>query len=244
VYENGTSEALYAGTDVGVYYRDASLTEWIPFNNKLPNVIVNDLEIHYNADSNTLLAGTFGRGVWESPTPPKAEFEADQTEVCINRNVVFNDLSYISIADYEWDFGESAQPQTATGAGPHNVTYRTAGSKTIKLTVLSAAKFNTEIKYDYITVRPENFLNIAPNPNFGLFQIKYFSTSTAQLQISIFDQYGKKLFSENRNKDTDVFDAQIDITGIDSGIYTIEIEQDSKITSKQIVVVRNNANNK
>ena len=41
------------------------MTEWIPFNDGLPNVIVKELEIHYA--EGTISAATFGRGVWESP---------------------------------------------------------------------------------------------------------------------------------------------------------------------------------
>ena len=37
----------------------------MPFNNGLPNVIVKELEIHYN--KGTISAATFGRGIWESP---------------------------------------------------------------------------------------------------------------------------------------------------------------------------------
>ena len=55
----------YIGTDVGVYYKDNTMTEWVPFNNGLPNVIVNELEIHYS--EGTISAATYGRGVWESP---------------------------------------------------------------------------------------------------------------------------------------------------------------------------------
>ena len=65
VYQGGANDDLYIGTDIGVYYKDNSMTDWIPFNNGLPNVIVKDLEIHY--DKGTISAATFGRGVWESP---------------------------------------------------------------------------------------------------------------------------------------------------------------------------------
>lgn len=64
VYENGTSDALYIGTDLGVYYRNSSMSDWIPFNTGLPNVVVNELEISYN--NNKLWAATFGRGLWNS----------------------------------------------------------------------------------------------------------------------------------------------------------------------------------
>ena len=56
---------MYIGTDIGVYYKNNNMSEWIPFNDGLPNVIVKELEIHYGAG--TISAATYGRGVWESP---------------------------------------------------------------------------------------------------------------------------------------------------------------------------------
>jgi hypothetical protein len=56
--------ALYIGTDLGVYYRDVNTGDWIPFQNGLPNVPVSDIEI-YEA-SNTIRAATYGRGLWSS----------------------------------------------------------------------------------------------------------------------------------------------------------------------------------
>jgi photosystem II stability/assembly factor-like uncharacterized protein len=64
VYQTGSNEGLYVGTDLGVFYTNNTLTEWIPFMENLPNVVVTDLEINYNA--NILYAGTYGRGVWKS----------------------------------------------------------------------------------------------------------------------------------------------------------------------------------
>jgi photosystem II stability/assembly factor-like uncharacterized protein len=64
VYQKGSNGGLYIGTDVGVYYTDASMTDWIPFSTGLPNVVVTELEIQYS--SNELRAGTFGRGLWKS----------------------------------------------------------------------------------------------------------------------------------------------------------------------------------
>lgn len=65
VYDpNGTSiDAIYIGTDIGVFYRDNNLGDWIPFNNGLPVVEITDLEIH---PTGLLRAGTYGRGIWET----------------------------------------------------------------------------------------------------------------------------------------------------------------------------------
>jgi photosystem II stability/assembly factor-like uncharacterized protein len=58
------ADALYIGTDIGVFYRDNSLGDWIPFSNGLPVVEVTDLEI--NESAGLLKAGTYGRGVWQT----------------------------------------------------------------------------------------------------------------------------------------------------------------------------------
>ena len=65
VYQGSASDDLYIGTDIGVYYKNNTMSDWVPFMNGLPNVIVKELEIHY--DGGTISAATFGRGVWESP---------------------------------------------------------------------------------------------------------------------------------------------------------------------------------
>ena len=63
-YYNNLNDDIYIGTDVGVYYRNASMSSWIPFMTGLPNVIVNDIDIFYLTGK--VRAGTYGRGVWQS----------------------------------------------------------------------------------------------------------------------------------------------------------------------------------
>jgi len=64
VMESGTDEGLYLGTDLGVFYRDTTMSDWIAFNTNLPNVIIDELEIQYATGK--LRAGTYGRGLWET----------------------------------------------------------------------------------------------------------------------------------------------------------------------------------
>jgi len=64
VYQNNTNDEIYIGTDFGVYYTDASLSDWLPYQAGLPNVIVDDIEINYTASK--LRVATYGRGIWES----------------------------------------------------------------------------------------------------------------------------------------------------------------------------------
>lgn len=65
-YHNGSPDGLYIGTDMGVFYRDNTMSDWTPFDTGLPHVIVNELEIFY--PTNKIRAATYGRGIWESNT--------------------------------------------------------------------------------------------------------------------------------------------------------------------------------
>lgn len=65
VWDDNGKDGLYLGMDYGVYYIDNTFSDWQPFSNLLPNVIINELEI--NNETRTLYAGTYGRGLWASP---------------------------------------------------------------------------------------------------------------------------------------------------------------------------------
>lgn len=61
---NTSNESLYIGTDVGIFYRNNTLNDWVSFSNGLPNVVVRELEIQ--KATSKIRAGTYGRGLWES----------------------------------------------------------------------------------------------------------------------------------------------------------------------------------
>ena len=92
-------------------------------------------------------------------------FIADKTVAFIGEEVVFTDLSTGSnITSWSWNFGEGANPATATGQGPHTVTYSSLGYKTISLTLNGQ---ETETKEDYIYIKePSNtYLLYEQEPN-------------------------------------------------------------------------------
>ena len=69
-YQPGSSDVLYIGTPVGVFYRSSTMSDWSYFGNGLPNVPIDDLQVHNDGH---LYAGTYGRGIWRtevfSPCP-------------------------------------------------------------------------------------------------------------------------------------------------------------------------------
>jgi len=156
VYQNGAAggDGIYIGTDVGVYFRDNSMTTWVDFSSGLPNCEVSDLEIYYA--TGRLRAATFGRGTWDSdlyssvPTAPVASFTANNQTICVGQSVQFTSTSSGQPTSYSWTF-QGGTPATSTTQNP-SVTYNTAGTYDVSLTVSNANGQNTSSQTGYITV--------------------------------------------------------------------------------------------
>ena len=155
-YENSSNHALYAGCDIGVYYRNGEMSEWISFNDELPNVIVNELEIHY--ETGKVRAATYGRGLWESDLyldttlPAFPMFIVPENLIYSGEFVDFRDYSYGDPTSYLWTF-EGGTPETST-AESLSVQYNSSGVFDVTLEVSNEYGSNIVIKEDYITVEP------------------------------------------------------------------------------------------
>lgn len=56
------NQDAYLGTDVGVFFKSAAMSDWLPFYNGLPRVPVTEMHIR----NSFIYAATFGRGIWKS----------------------------------------------------------------------------------------------------------------------------------------------------------------------------------
>lgn len=135
IYSNNLNDAIYVGTDVGVYYRDGSMTSWTPFMTGLPNVVVNDFEIFY--PTNKIRAATYGRGVWQSDLNydpvalPTAYYSIAYSSACVNTAFVFNDQSSNAPIAWNWTLS-GATPSVSTVKNP-SATYTATGIYTVSL---------------------------------------------------------------------------------------------------------------
>ena len=83
--------------------------------------------------------------------PPVAEFVAERTLVAEGANVAFTDLSEHAIGSWSWDFGDGG---SSNERNPE-YSYTSEGVYTVTLAVTGPVGNDTEVKSDYITVRPE-----------------------------------------------------------------------------------------
>nr|MDA3865931.1 GEVED domain-containing protein [Salinivirgaceae bacterium] len=88
---------------------------------------------------------TFG-----SAPAPVANFSANATTITAGASVSFTDQSTNNPTAWAWSF-DGATPSTSTTQNP-TVTYNTAGTYQVSLTVSNGTGNDTETKYSYITV--------------------------------------------------------------------------------------------
>ena len=159
VFDTNSLEALYVGTDAGVYYQDPTTSGWVAFNTGLPvSVEVTELEIYYDNDTasfNAIRASTYGRGLWGSAlyNVDSVDFVADSTSICEGLSVDYTDMSTGSPSSWSWSF-PGGTPSISSLQNPQNIEYSTPGSYDVTLTTDWNTYYITNTKTNYITVDP------------------------------------------------------------------------------------------
>lgn len=110
LFEAGSNDKIYIGTDAGVFVRDSANPTWTLVGTGLPNTAVTDLEIFY--PTSMLRAGTYGRGIWETnvdlftSTPLEVPYSTPEVQVIPNPagaqsqadiRTVNNELLYVNV---------------------------------------------------------------------------------------------------------------------------------------------------
>ncbi len=166
LYKNA-NDGIYVGSNLGVWYRDASMTQWVNFSQGLPiDASINEIEIAYdinNPINDRIRVGTYGRGVWSSDVwrgTPSANFSGSPQVIPAGSQVQFTDLSDGVPSQWSWSF-PGGTPSTSTAKNPM-ITYNTGGLYNVSLTVTNEAGTDTETKNNYIEVSS----TILPAPGF------------------------------------------------------------------------------
>jgi hypothetical protein len=71
IFEEGSNQRLYVATDVGIFYRDATMPQWECFTNGMPDISVSDIDINYCLRK--IYAASHGRGLWSADLLPAQE---------------------------------------------------------------------------------------------------------------------------------------------------------------------------
>lgn len=172
----GTNGGLYAFTFNTVFYRNATMSNWVQDNSGLPALLNTDIARPFYRDGKIRVA-TYGKGIWENslydqPSGPIAQAMVDKlssTIYCSVDTFYFDDYSILnhSGASWQWSF-PGGSPATSSARDPH-VVYATPGTYNAYLTVTDSSGQSssdtltvTVAAYQLSTQLQEDFQNTFP----------------------------------------------------------------------------------
>ncbi len=157
-YYKNDQEGLYVGSDAGIFYKNASMSQWVLFSDGFPLAShVTEIECFYDTvspDNDAIRASTYGRGLWSSSPwygPLTAGFESSDTLIPVGCKVAFFDQSEGVPHHWQWYF-EGATPDSSFEKNPVDIQYNSEGTFKVMLTVTNPDGSDSITKEGYITV--------------------------------------------------------------------------------------------
>jgi len=85
-----------------------------------------------------------------------------------------------------------------------------------------------------VTENQFNIFSVYPNPSRGVITL---SLSTSEdVQVSLFDIRGRRVYGNLHNNNSDVFNDKLDFSSMASGVYMLEVQSGSKKAVKKVVI--------
>jgi PKD repeat protein len=240
--QEGTDQNMYLGNDFGVFYRDSITNAWEVYGDSLPNTEITDLDFYY--PTSTLIAGTYGRGVWRvsalnaSNYAPVASFNSTNSSICENSGINYTSTSSNTPNDYMWTF-QGGTPASSTAQNP-SVQYATSGSYDVQLLVSNDSGSDTYNSTAYVTV--ENcagltevntfLLSVYPNPAKNVITVE---SSQAIEALTLIDINGKRIAIDMKNI-SNQFNPTINLPELSNGVYTLQVETNAGVARKMVVI--------
>lgn len=110
VYQPGNPDRVFAGTDLGVFYREEGSNSWVAYGTGGPTTIVTDMELIPSMSK--MRVATYGRGIWEvdvtqcAASTPSVQ-ALTSTTVCAGDTVVLQ--AGEGYKSYRWSNGDTTR---------------------------------------------------------------------------------------------------------------------------------------
>jgi hypothetical protein len=118
-------------------------------------------------------------------------------------------------------------------AGTHTITLKAMGTNGC----LFEKSMNITFFDDYDRNSTECMqLEIYPNPNDGIFNLKIDSEFPSNVRIIIYDIYGKLIYEQKDISVTDIYSEKLDLSNVENGLYFIQIDGSASYQTKKLII--------
>ncbi len=190
----GTNGGVYIATNLSVYYRNNTMSNWVLDNANLPATISAKGIRPFYRDGKIRLA-SYGKGIWESPLyeapiRPVAKIMVDKLSSVLNCNAFnFDDYSMLNHtnATWAWTF-QNANISSSSQRNPQ-VSFNSTGNHMVTLTVTDANQISSS---DTLIVSITNSTSSNINQNFEVVLLKpgWFQEASGNLAWTYVDTLG------------------------------------------------------
>jgi photosystem II stability/assembly factor-like uncharacterized protein len=256
--KNSSKNRIYLGMDVGVYYIDDDHSDWQLFDDGLPNTIMNDFDINYNA--NLLRVGTYGRGIWETELICDQALNKsltgllDGTEFHSGLSITSSNTNFGPNSNVNFkckDFIKLSEPFEVKSN--QNVVFRTYLTDNLCPQNVSASR--NQITGTYIGPMPgainllstdvsksnyEGGFDLFPNPAKDLANIEFVIEDKSNIEIVIYNLEGIQMGDKTKVNDLEKgkYEFNLNTSNLASGNYFIALKMNDTVFKKKLIVVK------
>jgi len=251
IYERGSADAIYLGTNRNVYFRNMYSTQWFTYDTDLPHIYMSQLDINYK--ENTVRVGTFGRGIWkkslwcpELPTKPvlncfncssPTDFFWEGENVIVTNSRLNNYKAVMRATDYIDVVPGSAYSDfdaTVTSGVYYDLFIHGCNGAGNSFKVASIGdtpfRFNEE-EAEQEELKELGEINVFPNPSNGSFTL--WVGSEEEKDVFIYDLLGKVVFQKMNTEEKKI---NINLSTMPKGIYIVKVINDERSKVKKITI--------
>jgi len=160
---------------------------------------------------------------------PQADFTVSTDTVCVGEPATFSDASTFDgiISERRWTFGLAANPATANGAGPHQVSYSRPGLKSIILQVeTDDGCIVTAVGNIYVQCCDDHFdLAATTTP------LSCPNATDGAVDLAVSSDFAPFTFTWSNGQSTE------DLAGLDRGDYTVTVSDASTCEAEFSVAI-------
>jgi len=133
---------------------------------------------------------------------------------------------------YSWSTSGTTQTVSSLDAGTYSVTITDQSG----CTASASAVVETEIGVNIADLNEIYQLTIFPNPNSGSFVVNIETKSEKQIQISVFNVVGQKVYDSQAESITGDYSKPIKLKNAVEGIYFVRIAIENSIVNRKIII--------